>query len=269
MSYGKPNFMLRSKDIDPAELANLVPYVGANQNVNLGELGMSADFVDLNNPSIAGYGEGQLAWDTPEGTATFTTVVTSTTYGEQNFNVHIGQQDFFVGISTFDTGSILTGVAVQATLAGVVSEYRLLVSPVSQQTQQNCIVGLVKNQAVDDDTIYVQTYGMFFNINTLAWNVGDPLYALTDGIGSLTNVLPTTPLVPVIFIGTVVVKANEKTGSVFLSPKVFYSFSQFSDVYLPDVMNGDNLYYDRDNLRWTSKQRNISVQAQVQPLQVH
>jgi hypothetical protein len=252
MSYGKPQFSLKSKDIDPAELVDKVPYVGATQNVDIIDFGMSADFVDLNNPSIQSYGEGRIAWDTPEGTATFTTVVDSTSYGAQDFNVHIGQQDFFLGTTG---GTILSNQAVYVIGARETNlgELRPDISMIFPDVQFDCIVGLAVNSAVDDENVYVQTYGMYFNINTLAYSVGDPIYALTDGSGDLT-ITPTN-----VYIGTVVSKA--KAGSIFLNPKVFYAFSQFSDVYSDfsgDPKTKANIVYKKDTFTWRAKIRSIT-----------
>jgi hypothetical protein len=241
MSYGKPNFMLRSKDIDPAELVDKVPYVGANQNVDIIDFGMSADFVDLNNPSVQSYDVGQLAWDTPEGTATFTTEVT-TSFGLYQFNVHIGQQDFFLGVAS----AILESESIAAVYTLTAQGERPVVSYVDIDVTQNCIVGILMNSADAGEAAYVQTFGMVFNINTISFNVGDILYALTDDSGGLT----TTPTN--VYLGTVVTKS--KAGSIFLNPKVFYNFIQFSDFkFSENYDNKSRVLYNRNFFYWEDR----------------
>ena len=93
---------------------------------------------------------------------------------------------------------------------------------------------------------YITTFGKVHNVNTLAWNEGDILYADPLVVGGLVNTEPQAPY-PNIVVAAVTKRAGGD-GHILVRPTWRSDLHQLNDVAINGVVHGQSLVFDGGNV---------------------
>ena len=166
------------------DLENYVPYTGATGNVDLGENGITTEWVKLNTTPVIPTDQGSLYWDEDDNVLAVVLNGAIQKVGEVTFYNVKNQTG-----STIPKG---TGVG----FAGVVgSSGRIKVAPFLANGSQPSIyyVGITAEAILDGEDGKVYNFGPIRGLNTSAFSEGDVLYASSTVAGGFTTTPPTTP----------------------------------------------------------------------------
>ena len=225
-----------------------VPYLGAIMNTNLGNWGLSANYIALNTITPATSAVGRLTWNEQDGTLDL---------GLKGGNVtlQIGQEQVLRVVNK-------TGIDL------LQSEYRCVYLSGSQGNRlkvdlaianntvnSNKTIGLVTENINSNNEGFVTTSGLVRDIDTRGiiqgetWLDGDILYLNPTIPGFLSNVLPISPNHKVL-VGYVV-RAHQTQGSIFVKVDTGLSLYELHDVNIVGVTNSQVLSYN--NGIWENK----------------
>jgi hypothetical protein len=216
-----------------ANFANYVPYTGANQNVDLGVYGLTADYVEFDLNPVSGAGAGKIVYDGQTG---------SLTYLLNNSNVpsHIGQT-LHAYVHNAEAVTINKGEAVYLYEATGNKASVKLAYNTSDATSAKTF-GLAAEDISAGGQGMVITVGQLQGVNTAAFSEGDTLY-LGATAGTYTNVKPYAPN-HLVYVG-IVEKANAN-GEIYVRVQNGYELDEIHDVDLITTppTNGDVLTYN-------------------------
>ena len=173
--------------IDVAEVLaddSLVPYDGATKDVDLGEQGITTEWVKLNTTPVIPTDQGSLYWDEDDNVLAVVLNGAIQKVGEVTF--------YNVKNQTGSTIAKGTGVG----FAGVVgASGRILVAPFLADGSQPSIyyVGITAEEILDGEDGKVYNFGPIRGLNTSAFSEGDVLYASSTVAGGFTTTPPTAP----------------------------------------------------------------------------
>jgi hypothetical protein len=166
------------------DLESYVPYTGATGNVDLGENGITTEWVKLNTTPVIPTDQGSLYWDEDDNVLAVVLNGAIQKVGEVTFYNVKNQTG-----STIPKG---TGVG----FAGVVgSSGRIKVAPFLANGSQPSIyyVGITAEEILDGEDGKVYNFGPIRGLNTSAFSEGDVLYASSTVAGGFTTTPPTAP----------------------------------------------------------------------------
>lgn len=227
-----------------------VPYIGALQNVDLGEFGLKTGFVSLDNtPTNTPTTAGTLSWNDTDGTADLK-------LKGGNVTLQIGQEENVRVVNK--TGATLNeadfrAVRIRSVAEGGAQGQRLAVKLAQADNDANSstTIGLVTESIANNAEGFITTFGNVSEINTTGakswggaetWVDGDMLYLSPDHAGYLTNVKPVAPKHMVV-IGYVVY-AHAVHGKIFVKVDNGYELNELHNVLITDPVTQDILTYD-------------------------
>jgi len=225
-----------------------VPYTGATQDVDLGEFGLDAGFIQLDTtPSSPTSAVGKFVWNTTDGTANL-----GLTGG--NVLLQIGQEEVVRVVNK--SGGNLTEAGYQAVRVLGAQGQRLSVALAQGNNDANSqdTLGLVTEDIANNQEGFVTASGLVRGINTTGnlqgetWAEGDPLYLSPTTAGRITNVLPTAPQ-HTVRMGYVI-SSNANNGSIFVKVDNGYELGELHDCYVPTPSNKDTIAWNSTNLRY-------------------
>ena len=151
-------------------LTGYVPYTGATQNVDLGEYGIDAGFVNLDTtPTGTPATQGTIYWDDSKSTAAL--IMNGTTQ-------HIGQDTFFY-VKNSTGSSIAKGTAVRFAGTDGASGHLLIVPFLANgSVPSSYFMGVTSETIADGSFGQVMHFGELSGINTSGFTAGALLYAL-------------------------------------------------------------------------------------------
>lgn len=232
-------------------ITNLVPYTGANQNVDLGEYQIKAGQVEFDTTPTQSAGVAKLRWNDTDGTLDL---------GLKGGNVtlQIGQEQVIRVVNK--TGSNLLESNYQAVRVNGAQGQRLKID-LAQATNDLLsaeTIGLVTENINNNQEGFVTTSGLIRGVNTTGslqgetWADGDILYLSPSVAGRITNVKPTAPN-HLITIGYVVY-AHANNGSIFVKVDNGYELEELHNVtstnYTNPIDTDSVLTYDVTNSIW-------------------
>jgi len=207
--------------------SEFVPYVGANQNVNLGELGILTGFITLDTtPTNTPTTQGTFYWDEDDNTVDIIL---------NGYIMKVGE-DLFYPVKNQTGSSIAKGTNVR--FAGTVGgSGRLLITPylADGSLATSRYMGVTAETIANGEDGKVLWFGRIRGINTNAYNEGDILYASTTSAGGFQTTLPVAPN-NIVEVCAVVTK-SVNNGVIFVRPQFLSSGSKWTDV-------GANIYRD-------------------------
>jgi hypothetical protein len=172
---------------------------------------------------------------------------------QMNGNVvqHIGQEQYF---RIRCQGSITKGQVVS--FAGTVGASGGLIGKAATglaADQSNYILGVADESGINNDWIFVSSFGEVKGINTTGgaenWVAGDVLYYNPAVTGGLTKTKPNTPNAIAIVAAVVYVSAT--VGILFVRPTFGSVFGGTDgNVQFGTLSGGDVVVYDSGDLRW-------------------
>ena len=193
--------------------SEFVPYVGANQNVNLGEFGLSSGFLTLDTtPTGTPTTQGTFYWDEDDNTVDIIL---------NGYIMKIGE-DLFYPVKNQTGSSIAKGTNVG--FAGTVGgSGRLLISPylANGANPTSRYMGVTAETIANGEDGKVLWFGRIRKINTNAYNQGDILYASTSSAGGFQTTLPVAPN-NIVEVCAVVTKSINN-GVIFVRPQFLSS----------------------------------------------
>jgi len=244
-----------------ANLDYTVPYVGATENVDLGEFGLSGGFLHLDNtPTTANVPTtpGTLVWNDTDGTADLK-------LKGGNVTLQLGQEQVLRVVNK--TGATLNeadfrAVRIRSVAEGGAQGQRLAVVLAQANNDPNSAttIGLVTESITNNQEGFITTSGNINKINTTGaksydgletWVDGDVLYLSPTHAGYLTNVKPQAPQHTII-IGWVVY-AHAVNGKIFVKVDNGYELDELHNVRIINPVLDDFLMYDTTLNVWKNK----------------
>jgi hypothetical protein len=244
-----------------ANLDYTVPYVGATENVDLGEFGLSGGFLHLDNtPTLANVPTtaGTLVWNDTEGTADLK-------LKGGNVTLQLGQEEVLRVVNK--TGATLNeadfrAVRIRSVAEGGAQGQRLAVvlAQGDNDPDSATTIGLVTETILNNEEGFITTGGNVNKINTTGaksyggtetWVDGDVLYLSPTHPGYLTKVKPQAPDHTII-IGWVVY-AHANNGKIFVKVDNGYELDELHNVKITNPLLDDFLMYDTTLNVWKNK----------------
>lgn len=231
--------------INNTTIGSLIPSSGVFTTVNSGSVATEyVDFAASLSPLPAN-STGRVYYDNADQ---FQTLAFQMNGGVVQ---HIGEEQFF---RVKCQGSITKGQVVM--FAGTLGASGGLVGAAAtglQPDQSNYILGIADESGINNDWIFVTSFGEVKNINTTggaeSWAQGDVLYYNPAVSGGLTKTKPNTP--NAIAVVAAVVHVSSTAGILFVRP-TFGSVLGGTDgnVQFGTLSNGDVIVYNTSTSRW-------------------
>lgn len=244
-----------------ANLDYTVPYVGATENVDLGEFGISGGFVHLDNtPTTLNVPTtpGTLVWNDTDGTADLI-------LKGGNVTLQIGQEQVVRVVNK--TGATLNEadfsvVRIRSVSEGGAQGQRLAVmlAQADSDAHSATTIGVVTESILNNQEGFITTSGNINKIDTTGsksyggtetWVDGDVLYLSPTHAGYLTNVKPQAPNHTII-VGWVVY-AHANNGKIFVKIDNGYELDELHNVKINNPLLDDFLMYDTTLNVWKNK----------------
>jgi hypothetical protein len=244
-----------------ANLDYTVPYVGATENVDLGEFGLSGGFLHLDNtPTLANVPTtpGTLVWNDADGTADLK-------LKGGNVTLQLGQEQVVRVVNK--TGATLNesdfrAVRIRSVAEGGAQGQRLAVvlAQGDNDPDSATTIGLVTESILNNEEGFITTSGEVKKIDTTGaksyggtetWVDGDVLYLSPTHPGYLTKVKPQAPDHTII-IGWVVY-AHANNGKIFVKVDNGYELDELHNVKITNPFLDDFLMYDTTLNVWKNK----------------
>jgi hypothetical protein len=223
-------------------LTGFVPYTGATQNVDLGEFGIDAGFVQLDTtPTNTPTAQGTIFWDVDDETVD---VVLN------GYIMKIGEDQFYP-VKNQTGSSIAKGTAVR--FAGTVgASGRLLIAPfiADGSVSSSFFMGVTAEAIADGADGKVLYFGRIRGINTDAFNEGDVLYASTTVAGGFQTAVPVAPN-NIVQVAAVITKSINQ-GVIFIRPSFGSNINQDEGVKIVSPTTGQLLQLQANGL-WENK----------------
>jgi len=223
-------------------LTGFVPYTGATQNVDLGEFGIDAGFVQLDTtPTNTPTSQGTIFWDVDDETVD---VVLN------GYIMKIGEDQFYP-VKNQTGSSIAKGTAVR--FAGTVgASGRLLIAPfiADGSVPSSFFMGVTAEAIADGADGKVLFFGRIRGINTNAFNEGDVLYASTTDAGGFQTAVPVAPN-NIVQVAAVITKSINQ-GVIFIRPSFGSNINQDEGVKIVSPTTGQLLQLQANGL-WENK----------------
>jgi len=200
--------------------SEFVPYVGATENFDLGEFGLSAGFLKLDTtPTNTPTDQGTMYWDEDDNTVDIIL---------NGYIMKVGE-DLFYPVKN-QTGSSIpkgTNVGFAGTLG---SSGRLLITPylANGANPTSRYMGVTAETIANGADGKVLWFGRIRGINTNAFNEGDILYASTTSAGAFQTTLPVAPN-NIVEVAAVINKSTTN-GIIFVRPQFLSSGSKWMEV---------------------------------------
>jgi hypothetical protein len=223
-------------------LTGFVPYTGATQNVDLGEFGVDAGFVQLDTtPTNTPTAQGTIFWDVDDETVD---VVLN------GYIMKIGEDQFYP-VKNQTGSSIAKGTAVR--FAGTLgASGRLLIAPfiADGSVSSSFFMGVTAEAIANGADGKVLYFGRIRGINTNAFNEGDVLYASTTVAGGFQTAVPLAPN-NIVQVAAVINKSINQ-GVIFIRPSFGSNINQDEGVKIVSPTTGQLLQLQANGL-WENK----------------
>jgi hypothetical protein len=222
-------------------LTGYVPYTGATQNVDLGEFGVDAGFVNLDTtPTNTPTTQGTIYWDDARSTAAL--IMNGTIQ-------HIGQDTFFY-VKNSTGSSIPKGTAVRFAGTDGASGH-LLITPflANGSVPSTYFMGVTAETIGNGQFGQVMHFGELEGINTSGYTAGSLLYASTTVAGGYQTTVPVAPNNIVLIAATINSKNN---GAILVRPTYGSNINTDEGVKITSPATGQLLQLQAGGL-WENK----------------
>jgi hypothetical protein len=193
-----------------------VPYSGATGNVDLGEFGVDAGFIEFDiTPTNTPTTQGTLSWDVDDETLQLV----------MNGSIMKIGEDQYYPVKNQTGNNIPKGTAVR--FAGTLGNSgRLLIAPyIADGSVSNSVfMGVTSEAIANGNDGKVMWFGRIRGINTNAFNDGDILYASPTVAGGFTTVANDKVQV------CAVINKSINNGVIFVRPQIFPTTAEIGSV---------------------------------------
>lgn len=235
------------------DITGFVPYVGATEDVDLGEFGLKTGNIEFDiTPTVPPVGEGSMYWSDSDGTANMI-------LKGGNVTLQVGQEQVVRVVNKTDPSIDLFEADYQAVRITGAQGQRLKVDLAqgSSDSLSAETIGLVTETIDRNQEGFITTSGLVRGINTTGdlqgeiWNDGDIVYLSPTIAGNITNIKPVAPE-HLVIIGYVV-RAHVNQGSIFVKVNNGYELEELHNVSANDPNNDDALVWDSFDSLWKPK----------------
>ena len=231
------------------DLTGFVPYVGATQNVDLGEYQIKAGQVAFDLTPTGTAGVGIMRWNDQDGTVDLGLL-------GGNVTLQVGQEQVVRVVNK--SGINLTEAGYQAVKITGAQGNRLKVGLAQANNDANSTdtIGLVTENIALNAEGFITSSGLVRNIDTTGalqgetWADGDVIYLSPTTPGAVTKVKPTAPQHTVIL--GFVVRAHQTQGQIYVKVDNGYELEELHDVAPTPYVNNGVLYRDTATNLWKS-----------------
>jgi len=238
---------------DIPAVTGFVPYVGATEDVNLGEFGVQLGNIEFDiTPTNAPTGVGSMFWNDTAGTLDLKLKGGAVT-------LQIGQETVARVVNKTATNITLLESNYQIVRVTGAQGQRPKVDLALANNDLNSTttLGLVTENILNNQEGFITTSGQVQQINTTGslqgetWADGDVLYLSGTVAGRCTNIKPIAPIHTVI-IGFVEY-AHITQGKIFVKVDNGYELEELHNVSAIAPNNNEVLTYDTPTLLWKPK----------------
>ena len=249
---------------DPSAGGGYVPYVGATEDVDLGEWELKAGQIELDQSPTGTAGVAVTRWNNTLGS-------TETTLKGGSVILKNGVDLVARIVNKVTPNTTLTKAAYPAVRVSGAQGQRLAVAYAQANNDNNSAdtIGLVTETIATNQEGFIITVGQLNDINTTGslqgetWADGDVLYLSPTTAGKLTNIKPTGATGHIVVMGYVEY-AHAIHGSIYVKVMNGWELDELHNVYINPSTLADNnlLQYDSATSLW--KNESLST-AGVQP----
>ena len=249
---------------DPLAGGGYVPYVGATEDVDLGEWELKAGQIELDQSPTGTAGVAVTRWNNTIGS-------TETTLKGGSVILKNGVDLVARVVNKVTPNTTLTKAAYPAVRVSGAQGQRLAVAYAQANTDNNSAdtIGLVTETIATNQEGFIITVGQLEEINTTGslqgetWADGDVLYLSPTTAGKLTNIKPTGATGHIVVMGYVEY-AHAIHGSIYVKVMNGWELDELHNVYINPSTLADNnlLQYDSASSLW--KNESLST-AGIQP----
>ena len=204
------------------DLSGLVPYTGANQDVDLGTHSVAGSGVKLNttNPLVVS-NPGEIGWNATDGTVNIKLL--------NNTTLQAGQELHIYGKAS---GAISNRDVVQ--FAGVQGNHILIKKAVQSEINVNpfLIVGVATDNISNGSFGYVTYFGKVNDVFTTGWSLADLLYFDSAGstAGAMVNAAPAAPNRKILLAAVIKLATGaSENGIIMVRPTFGVKMSDLDD----------------------------------------
>lgn len=232
-----------------------VPYVGATEDVDLGEWELKAGQIELDQSPTGTAGVAVTRWNNSAG-------VTETTLKGGSVILKNGVDLVARVVNKVTPNTTLTKAAYQAVRISGAQGQRLAVAYAQANTDNNSAdtIGIVAETIATNQEGFIITVGQLEDINTTGslqgetWVDGDVLYLSPTTAGRLTNIKPTGLTGHIVVMGYVEY-AHAIHGKIYVKIMNGWELDELHNVYINPATLADNdiLQYDSASSLWKNE----------------
>jgi nitrogen fixation protein len=237
-------------------VSGLVPYTGANSNVNLGTYNLTADQLALNVSPTGTLAVGMTEWNDSIGSS-------QTLLKGGSVTLKNGVDLVARVVNKVNPNTTLTKASYQVVKVAGAQGQRLAVNLAQANTDLNSAdtLGVVTETIAPNQEGFILTVGQLENINTTGslqgetWNDGDVLYLSPTTAGRMTNIKPNASTGHIVVIGYVEY-AHNNNGKIYVKIMNGWELDELHNVYInpATLANNDALVYESATDLWKNKQ---------------
>ena len=232
------------------ELDSKVPYSGADQDVDLGEHGISAGFFQADLTPTEAPAVGRMIWNDTDGTMDL---------GLKGGNVtlQIGQEQVIRVVNGTGTNLLESNYQAVRITGAQGQRLQVLLAQANNDINSATTIGLVAENINNNQQGFITTGGQITGLNTSGslqgetWDDGDILYLSPTTAGALTNVKPVAPSHSIV-IGWVEY-AHQNNGKIFVKVDNGYELDELHNVSAQNPNNRDGIFFNTSTQLWESR----------------
>lgn len=244
------NFLRGDGTWSAPTVAGYVPYVGATEDVDLGEWELKAGQIELDQSPTGTAGVAVTRWNNTIGS-------TETTLKGGTVVLKNGVDLVARVVNKVTPNATLTKAAYQAVRVSGAQGQRLAVAYAQANNDNNSAdtIGLVTETIATNQEGFIMTVGQLEDINTTGslqgetWTDGDVLYLSPTTPGALTNVKPNGATGHIVVMGYVEY-AHANHGKIYVKIMNGWELDELHNVYITSPTGGAGLEYQASTSLW-------------------
>lgn len=238
---------------DIPSITNLVPYTGANANVDLGEFELKAGQIELDTTPTGTAGVAVTRWNDSIGSSE--TILKGGSVVLKN-----GVDLVARVVNKVTPNTTLTKAAYQVVRISGAQGQRLAVNLAQANNDNNSAdtLGIVTETIATNQEGFIMTVGQLEGINTTGslqgetWADGDVLYLSPTTAGRITNIKPAGATGHIVILGYVEY-AHAVNGKIYVKIMNGWELDELHNVFIDTPLNNQALTYETSTELWKNR----------------
>jgi nitrogen fixation protein len=234
-------------------ISNLVPYTGANDDVDLGEFALKAGQIELDTTPTGTASVGTTRWNDTIGSS-------ETTLKGGNVILKNGVDLVARVVNKVTPNTTLTKADYQVVRISGAQGQRLAVNLAQANNDNNSAdtLGIVTETIATNQEGFIITFGQLEGINTTGsiqsetWVDGDVLYLSPTTAGKITNIKPTGATGHIVVLGYVEY-SHAVNGKIYVKIMNGWELDELHNVFISTPLNNQCLVYETSTNLWKNK----------------